>query len=112
MCSFWYLQGKNVQIQAMTEELEALKRQDPNGCSQLKGEVERLQQQNSDLSLEKSELGAEIEEMRLQIRKMTPYGGSPLGRIRELELQFTQVFMCLFVSICGHQISIGVSSRV
>lgn len=87
------IQGKNAQLQSMADELESVKHWDSSNCvtcSQLETEVDRLQQQNRDLNQHKSELDAELQDLRLQIRKMSPYGGSPLGRIRELELQFTQ----------------------
>eukprot|EP00803_Ostreobium_quekettii_P008472 evm.model.scf_30EXC.3 EVM.evm.TU.scf_30EXC.3 scf_30EXC:38583-51350(-) len=59
-------------------------------CSHLCEELRQLRQRHRDVCDEKTQQEEEMREVKLQLSKMTPYGTSPLGRIRELELQFTQ----------------------
>ena len=68
-------------------------------CSHLCEELRDLRQRHRDVCDQMTQQEAEMKEVKQQLSKMTPYGASPLGRIRELELQFTQaggtVLRCL-----------------
>eukprot|EP00803_Ostreobium_quekettii_P006303 evm.model.scf_1230.1 EVM.evm.TU.scf_1230.1 scf_1230:18044-23677(+) len=88
------IQEKEWQLRQREADLDAVSRRQESGrcasCSQLCEELRELRQRHHDVCDEKTQQEVEVREMKLQLSKMTPYGASPLGRIRELELQFTQ----------------------